>query len=224
MIRIIISVFMLALSTSAISIPVDEDALRKQLESSIHKIRSTQESFDLAMMQGEDRSRLCQVCHGEGGNSDNPDIPKLAGQNPAYIVDQFQRFADGRRIHAVMQNLAKGFTQEDMIQLAVYYQQQRRDTAEFDADKANAGIRLYQARCQQCHGADGMGSAGYANIAGQHPAYIRRTLTNFRDQTGQRQSDKMQAYTSNLSNEEIEALSHFIAQLGWLKGTKQSLR
>ena len=71
---------------------------------------------------GKAKSITCAACHGAEGNSVNPTWPNLAGQHAGYIVDQLQAFKDGLRNNALMNGQAMMLSEEDMKNLAVYYE------------------------------------------------------------------------------------------------------
>ena len=68
---------------------------------------------------------LCIGCHGiPGYKTAYPDVyhvPKIAGQNPAYIVAALKAYKTGERSHPSMRGIAASLTEEDMKQLADYY-------------------------------------------------------------------------------------------------------
>lgn len=71
--------------------------------------------------RGEVRSAECVACHGPAGMSPNPTFPILAGQDPAYLESQLQKFQSGERYHPLMTPVAKSLTAEDIKALAVYF-------------------------------------------------------------------------------------------------------
>jgi cytochrome subunit of sulfide dehydrogenase len=66
----------------------------------------------------------CANCHGTGGLSGGT-MPDLAGLAAAYFVDQMRRFRDGTRAATVMHQLAKGYSDEEIAQLAAHFAQQK---------------------------------------------------------------------------------------------------
>ena len=70
---------------------------------------------------GQAKSGSCISCHGENGNSMTPLFPKLAAQNEGYLVKQMQAFKDGSRSDATMGAMVAGLTDQDMLDIAVYY-------------------------------------------------------------------------------------------------------
>ena len=68
----------------------------------------------------------CAGCHGEDGNSSNPQIPKLAGQNPAYLYRQLWAFRQGTRESDMMSGIVATITDVDMADAASFYSLQLR--------------------------------------------------------------------------------------------------
>lgn len=169
--------------------------------------------------EGHERIMLCAHCHGEDGNSLRPEIPNLAAQNPSYLIEQVQKFADGTRKNFVMQTLASNFTLEDKVNLAIYYSSQTVKPVAADPVLAAKAERVYKSACQMCHGETGKGAEGYARIAGQRPQYVITTLQRFRAAAQhkvnaadiKRSSTRMEQVTQNLSDKDVEALAHYIA-------------
>ena len=62
----------------------------------------------------------CANCHGTDGRSVGA-VPGLAGMDRAYLVQQMGDFKSGKRPAAIMGQLAKGFTDEQIEQLAAYF-------------------------------------------------------------------------------------------------------
>ena len=67
----------------------------------------------------------CIGCHGiPGYKTAFPDVyhvPKIAGQNPAYIVAALKAYKSGERSHPSMRGIALSLTEEEMKKLADYY-------------------------------------------------------------------------------------------------------
>ena len=62
----------------------------------------------------------CERCHADGGR-DQPDIPVLGGQKPAYLLDALGGFATGRRPSGVMSAAAARVDAAMMRALAEHY-------------------------------------------------------------------------------------------------------
>lgn len=70
---------------------------------------------------GPAKTQTCATCHGPRGISVAPDAPNLAGQPQIYLAAQLQAFRDGRRLHPVMNLIAKGLSDQDIEQLSSWY-------------------------------------------------------------------------------------------------------
>lgn len=195
---------------------------RQRLLEMIKKVDHDPERRAEAIRKGKDRIMFCSHCHGEDGNSKRPDIPNLAGQNPAYLLEQFDMFADGRRKNFVMQTLAKEFTMEDKVNISIYFSHQEVAGGQsVDPLQASQGERLFSNICQFCHGADGRGEQGYARLAGQQKEFVVNTLKRYRRNATsapnpdevKRTNGRMEQVTQNLTDEDIIALANYIASM-----------
>lgn len=156
---------------------------------------------------GQKVAAFCVNCHGEGGNSGKPEVPNLAGQNPAYLLEQSRLFAEGRRRDAFMESLFKAMSTDEKAGVALYFAAQpvvAREPAR--AELGAAGQALYARLCVRCHGADGHGNEKIARIAGQQPVYLALTLKRYRAGSGVRTDPLMVEQARLLSDAQIEAL------------------
>jgi cytochrome c553 len=68
---------------------------------------------------------MCIGCHGiPGYKTAFPDVyhvPKIAGQQPAYLIAALKAYKDGSRSHPSMRGIAASLTDQDMADLAAYY-------------------------------------------------------------------------------------------------------
>jgi cytochrome c553 len=210
--RLVASLFALLAASSA---SAADPALRDQLEARVTALQKDNAARARAIAQGRDNAVLCAYCHGPDGNSAKPEIPNLAEQNPVYLLEQIERFADGRRedYTRVMQRLSANLTTEERLALVVYYAAVPLTPARADIGQSQTGLPFYLQRCQACHGRDGNGVAGYARLAGQQPHYLIQTLKAFRDRSGGRLSPEMDSVTRGLTDAEITALAAYLANL-----------
>jgi cytochrome c553 len=73
---------------------------------------------------GKQKSAVCAACHGADGNSTVPDFPRLAGQQPDYLVKALNDYKSGARKNAIMGPQAANLSQQDMADLAAYFSSQ----------------------------------------------------------------------------------------------------
>ena len=63
----------------------------------------------------------CARCHGEEGIARDTEVPNLAGQNEAYLVNQLRAFRSGARRHPDMRFMSKTMTDAEIEAYAAYY-------------------------------------------------------------------------------------------------------
>ncbi len=168
-----------------------------------------------AYAAGQERALFCGYCHGEDGNSRRPHIPNLASQNPVYLFQSFEKFANGERIDYVMSKLAKTLTLEDRVNIAIYFSQQKVVPAASAGDAAliQQGATLFQRTCTGCHGEHAEGRETMPRLAGQPADYIRTALTHFRNHEPSRAGSVMIGIADKLSEAEIDSLAAYLTQL-----------
>lgn len=173
-------------------------------------------------------SERCLECHGASGpgqgNSNGSDgkFAKLGGQDREYIVKQIEDFRSGRRKHAFMAMMANSISDADVADIAAYFEGEQK-MASGAAPRNAVAQRLFQhgdparqlAPCISCHGANGQG-AGAAGpvIGGQGVRYLAEQMFNWR--SGERSNSVggvMNQLAKPLSDEEIEALAHYVSEM-----------
>ena len=175
---------------------------------------------------GKAKSITCAACHGTDGNSVNPEWPNLAGQGAPYLYVQLKAFKEGERVNALMSSQAMLLSDQDMRDLAVYYEglelasQTVADTklvARAEALYRGGNLETDASACSACHGPSGKGNpaAGYPALSGQHATYTAMQLRAYA--SGERQSlqvsKMMNTIAARLSEEEIVALASYVQGL-----------
>jgi cytochrome c553 len=73
---------------------------------------------------------MCIGCHGiPGYKTAYPEVyhvPKIAGQQPAYIINALKAYKSGERSHPSMRGIASSLSDQDMADLAAYYGGERK--------------------------------------------------------------------------------------------------
>ena len=73
----------------------------------------------------ENAHAMCIGCHGIPGYKtafpSTYHVPKIAGQQPAYIVSALKAYKSGERSHPSMRGIATSLSEEEMKELADYY-------------------------------------------------------------------------------------------------------
>ena len=180
---------------------------------------------------GKNKAVTCAACHGNDGNSMLDIYPKIAGQHSAYLVKQLKEFrqaaqtggAEGRN-DPVMSAQAMALSDQDILDLAAYFSDQKEKQGTTPEDVVEAGAKLYRGgdtdrgitACIACHGprGNGMGLANFPDISGQHAPYIKAQLEKFR--SGDRANDlngMMRDIAKRLTDEDIDILSKYMGGL-----------
>ena len=75
------------------------------------------------LMAGKAKAEAtCQVCHGLDGIGTMPMFPNLAGQKALYLEQQLKAFRDGSRQSEVMAIVIRDLSDQDIENLAAYYE------------------------------------------------------------------------------------------------------
>lgn len=177
---------------------------------------------------GQEKSALCQGCHGPDGNSLSAEWPNLASQHAGYIKKQVKNFQEGARKDPTMSSMVVGLSKEDIDDIAAYFSSQSlqppaKEPAKGDNDIA-LGKKIYKGgntyngvpACAGCHGPNGVGNAPavFPRVAGQRLDYLVKTLNDFRTSTRANDPNEiMRNIASKLSEREINAVSAYITSM-----------
>jgi len=88
---------------------------------------------------GKAKSAVCAACHGQDGNSINPDWPSLAGQHEKYLIQSMKAYKNQMRKNAIMYPLAMSLSDQDIEDLAAYYHSQKAAQLTYDEELAKEG-------------------------------------------------------------------------------------
>ena len=185
---------------------------------------STSPSFaagDIA--KGEALSQTCLGCHGVPGlRNASPvyRVPMIGGQHASYLENALKAYKNKERSHPTMQAQAASLTDEDIQNIAVYFESLKQDSKPFVKAGANAG-KEKAASCVGCHGLEGQAdtdaakSAGFPRLAGQYDDYLERVLLDYK--SGARKNGIMQGQVAALSKKDIKNLAR------WFRSQKGTL-
>ena len=177
---------------------------------------------------GQQNAAQCVGCHGiPGYQSSFPEIyrvPKVAGQNAAYIVAALTAYKKGERKHPTMVGIGKGLTDQQMADLGAYYETQGASLVKPVADSAPpappAAVAelLTKGACASCHGANYNKPLvpAYPKLAGQHADYLFATLraygTEGNPQVG-RANAVMSGQVKQFKRAELKAMADYLSTL-----------
>ena len=166
----------------------------------------------------KEKAELCTACHGEAGISQTENIPSLAGQPDQFIQWQLVFFRSGSRKNEQMQPIVEQITNEDIRNFGAYFAALTPPKAPQPDDNPDLSRKGAQAavgrRCASCHTDSYAGTKAVARLAGQREEYLLKALHDYK--SGVRSGGAGSAMTDvayPLSDEEIEALAHYLAHL-----------
>lgn len=166
-----------------------------------------------AVDAGKKVTFFCANCHGEEGISKLPDVPNLAAQNPAYLLEQIRKFGSGERKDQFMQGLIKVLKDEERLQAASFYASMPVAPSRGDSSQVGRGKELFEKLCARCHGEQARGNETIPRLAGQKISYLQTSVTRYRDKTGVRNNQLMSIATASLKNDEIVAIANYLTQM-----------
>jgi len=165
-----------------------------------------------------EKAEMCSACHGEGGISQTENVPSLAGQLDQFIQWQLVFFRAGTRKNEQMQPIVEQLTNDDIRNLGAYFAQlppPKTSKPDANPDLSKKGAQAAAGRrCASCHTDSFAGTKAVARIAGQREEYLVKALRDYK--SGVRAGGAMAAMADvayPLSEEEIEALAHYLANL-----------
>ncbi len=162
---------------------------------------------------------LCFECHTTDNNNPDPIIPKLIGQDKAYMLKEMNSFKTGKRADTTMIDIALSLTDDKLlVEIIDFFSSQPVMVGTPSNDPlVKIGKELYFDRhCDFCHGKHGkLGTtfiSGAPIIGGQNSDYLFKALLELRE--GKRPTDPfglMQRSLLQLSSDQIEAITRYLA-------------
>lgn len=176
---------------------------------------------------GEAKNAMCIGCHGiHGYQASFPEIykvPKISGQNAKYIAGALNAYKKGERKHPSMRGIAESLSDQDIADLAAYYEGHGKvEAAAAPAKAAEPSAKvaelLNKGGCVACHGADFNKAIdpSYPKVAGQHADYLFVALKSYKVEgqaTWGRSNGIMGGIAKQFSNAELKELSAYVSGL-----------
>lgn len=177
--------------------------------------------------QGETKNAMCIGCHGIiGYQASFPEIhkvPKISGQGAKFIVAALTAYKKGERKHPSMRGIADSLSDQDMADLAAYYEASGAVAGAAAPGKAADGSAkaaelVTKGACTSCHG-DNFSKPldpSYPKIAGQHSDYLFVALKAYKTENNPqigRGNAIMGGVAKQFSNAELKELANYIGSL-----------
>jgi cytochrome c553 len=164
----------------------------------------------------DERIAPCWGCHGDKGQSYNPDTPSLGAQPSPYVLIQLFMFREKLRRFELMNEAVKGFTDDDLRTFADRISKLPSPpptAAATDATRMERGQALVrQYRCNVCHAPDLAGRDNVPRIAGQREDFLVKTMREYKNNTRPGYDASMGDVLQPISDAEILDLAYFSAR------------
>ncbi|MFD2451118.1 c-type cytochrome [Ideonella paludis] len=182
---------------------------------------------------GEKKNAMCIGCHGiPGYQASFPQVhrvPMISGQNGKYIAAALDAYRKGDRKHPSMRGIGAGLSDQDIADLAAFYEQHGRVANAPKAPKADipASLQAKMASCVACHGDNFSDTTDPANprLAGQHADYLYVALRSYKggNHVTGRNNATMVGMVAPLSDKDMKQIANFLGSLpGELKTIPQA--
>jgi cytochrome c553 len=176
---------------------------------------------------GEKKAAMCIGCHGiKGYQASFPEVhkvPMISGQGAKYIAASLAAYKKGDRKHPTMRSIAASLTDQDMADLAAFYEQHGGKAAEAPPDGAAAAspavaALMAKGACASCHGANYSKpiDGSYPKLAGQYSDYLYVALKAYKTESNPqvgRNNAIMGAQVKQFSLAELKAMADYLGSL-----------
>ena len=184
---------------------------------------------------GEKKAAMCLGCHNiMGYQSSFPEVhkvPKLGGQSAKYIAASLAAYKKGDRKHPTMRAVAASLSEQDMADLAAYYEGQHKANEAAAKPKeppADVAALLKKTNCASCHGENFSKpiDASYPKLGGQYADYLYVSLKAYtmeNNPTLGRNNAIMSGMAKQYKPAELKKLADYLGSLsGELETVQQS--
>ena len=175
---------------------------------------------------GEQNAAVCASCHGQGGAKPiMGSYPKLSGLGEQYLFNQLTAIKAGDRAVPQMTGLLDAMSEQDLRNLAAYFDSQEMVVNQANPDLVDQGRALFRGgnmasgvpACSGCHNPRGNGNepGGFPALGGQNAEYIAKQLKAYRDGTraGTSNAQIMMDVAAKLTDAEIESVASYVSGL-----------
>ena len=177
---------------------------------------------------GGQKAAMCIGCHGiPGYQASFPEVyrvPRISGQNAKFLSAALAAYKKGDRKHPSMRAIAGSLSDQDMADLAAFYEKHGESSVKTVVDdtpaKPSAAVEalITKGACASCHGAnfnkpiDG----AYPKLAGQHADYLYAALKSYQVEGNPhvgRANAIMGAQVKPFQLAELKVIAKYIASL-----------
>ena len=173
-------------------------------------------------LAGEKKIATCIGCHGiPGYQASFPEVykvPKISRQSGKYITTALNAYKSGERKHPTMRSVAQTLSDQDIADVAAYYENHGPQTTAPEqpaAPNARVAELLNKGACNSCHGPNFSKpiDPSYPKIAGQNRDYLFVALKSYKNEgnaTWGRANPIMGSIAKQFSPAELKELANYI--------------
>ena len=169
-------------------------------------------------VRGKELGYTCHGCHGIANYKNAApmySVPKLGGQQAAYMEAALKEYASGDRVHPTMHAHAVSNSEQNRADIAAFFQGNNPVNNQVKGTPP-AAVQV----CTACHGTNGVGiSADYPTLAGQQQDYIEHALRDYK--SGKRKNAIMGGIAGTVKDADIAAIAAFFAKQKTLCSTDE---
>lgn len=175
---------------------------------------------------GEKKATLCFGCHNipryQSSFPEVHKVPMIAGQNAKYIAAALAAYKKGDRKHPTMHGIAVTLSDQDMADLAAYYEQLGKTDEALPKTprepSAEVAELLAKTNCASCHGANFSTpiDPSYPKIAGQYADYLFVALKAYQTENNPligRNNAIMSGMAKQYTPAQLKALADYLGSL-----------
>ena len=163
-----------------------------------------------------ERMQPCLACHGEKGQSENPEVPSLGAQPAPYTLIQLYLFREKQRKVEVMVEYAKDLSDDDLRQFSDAIAKLPAPAPEgaVDAARMQRGYALIEKNhCNLCHQSTLAGGDNVPRLAAQREDYLAKALREYKSNARVGYEPVMLEVMRPLSDADIVELAYTIARM-----------
>ena len=169
-------------------------------------------------------AETCNNCHGVDGVSAGHSMPSIAGLPVKYLTEVMLEWKKGERFSTTMGRLIKGYSDEQITDLAKHYAALpwKPVPQDLKAKWIKEGSFIVD-RCSKCHGETGAepDDDETPRLDGQWAKYMELQLMAYRDKDVKLPHEKMRKTAMKLAEEEVGYLNHYFASAPKATGKKK---
>jgi cytochrome c553 len=165
----------------------------------------------------EERLAACLACHGEKGISETSEVPSLAGMPEKFTLIQLYLFRERMRKIEIMNDVAKGMTDDDLRRFSEYFARLQPPAASGDPPDPQIAARVQaiiaKNHCASCHNPDFSGREQMPRLAAQREDYLLKAMRDYKAGRRPVYDATMDEVIRPITDADIVDLAHYLARL-----------